>query len=45
MTRDFWKLVHVYYFCRALLRGPRYFAGYILRREVRQAAYRATRNW
>ena len=40
----FWGLVHLFYLGRAIARGPRYFLGYELRRQVRKATYRATRK-
>ena len=43
--RIFWKLVGLLFFARALSRGPRSAAGYLLRRNARRAAWRATRNW
>lgn len=42
--RWFWKLMHIFYFTRAVSRGPRYFAGYELRRQTRKVIYRATRR-
>jgi hypothetical protein len=43
--RTLLRLLHYYYLGRALLRGPAYFAGYLLRRAARQAAWRMTRKW
>jgi hypothetical protein len=39
-----WKLLHWFFFGRALARGPRYFAGYEARRQGRRLLYRATRT-
>lgn len=39
----FWRLMHWFFFGRALARGPGYFARYELRRQARRAVYRATR--
>lgn len=40
----FWKALHGFYLGRAVTRGPRYFAGYEVRRQARRAAWRATRR-
>jgi len=42
--RWFYQLLHIFYLGRAISRGPRYFGGYEVRRQVRKAAYRATRT-
>lgn len=46
--RQFWRLVHVLYLARAISRGPAYFLGYELRRQLRRGAwgalYRALRG-
>jgi hypothetical protein len=38
-----YRLLHYFYLGRAISRGPRYFARYELRRQVRKATYRVTR--
>jgi hypothetical protein len=43
--RSLLRLLHWYFLARAVARGPRYFAGYEVRRQTRRAAWRATRNW
>lgn len=43
--RAFFKLLHLFFFWRALFRGPRYFAGYATRRAARRATYKATKEW
>lgn len=40
----FYRLLHFFYLGRAISRGPRYFAGYEVRRQTRKAVYRATRR-
>lgn len=41
--RWFYKLLHWMFFARAMSRGPRYFAGYEVRRQGRKALRRWTR--
>jgi hypothetical protein len=36
-------LLHLFYLGRAISQGPRYFGRYEVRRQLRKAAYRATR--
>lgn len=42
--RWLFRLLHLFYFGRALTRGPRYFGRYEVRRQARRLVYRATRG-
>lgn len=42
--RAFYRLLHLFFLGRAMARGPRYFAGYAVNRQIRKASYRATRG-
>lgn len=42
--RWFYRLLHYFFLGRAISRGPRSFARYEVRRQVRKATYRATRR-
>ncbi len=42
--RTFYRLLHLFFLGRAVARGPRYLAGYAIRRQARKATYRATRG-
>jgi len=39
-----WRILHFFYLGRAILKGPKYLLGYLIRRIVRQATWRATRG-
>lgn len=41
--RGFWRLFGLFFFWRAISRGPSYIARYEARRQARRAIYRATR--
>gem|GEM_PF-1692699 len=42
--RNFYRILHVFYFWRAFFRGPAYFLRYETRRQARKAVYRMTRG-
>ena len=40
-----WRMLHWLFLWRAIRRGPRYYAGYQLRRSARKTMWRLTRGW
>lgn len=40
-----WRVLHWFFFARALGRGPKAFVRYEARRQARRAVSKATRRW